>query len=96
MFKIVEVRPLPQFRLWLKFADGVTGEVDLSGLAGQGVFAVWNEPGAFDSVRLGSRGEVCWNDDIDLCPDALYLEVTGQTPEQVFPMLAEAASNAGA
>ena len=43
MIRPVEVRPLPNYRIWLRYADGTEGEVDLSHLAGQGVFAVWQE-----------------------------------------------------
>ena len=50
-------------RIWLEFSDGAAGEVDLSHLAGRGVFFAWllgtqfalapMAPGCFDSVRLG-------------------------------------------
>jgi hypothetical protein len=95
MFKIVEAKPLDSFRVWLRFADGVTGVVDLSDLAGDGVFAAWDEPGAFSKVTVGTRGELCWGDDLDLCPDALYLTVTGKSPEDVFPAIAEVMPHAG-
>jgi Protein of unknown function (DUF2442) len=36
MFKPIEVRPLSDYRVWIRFADGVEGEVDLSYLAGRG------------------------------------------------------------
>ena len=39
--KIVEVCPREGFKLYLRQDDGVAGEVDLSALAGQGVFAAW-------------------------------------------------------
>ena len=50
MFKPVQVKPLPSYRLWLKYADGVAGEVNLSHLAGKGVFALWNDYAAFERV----------------------------------------------
>ena len=94
MFKVIEAKPLPNFHLWLKFADGVTGEVDLSDLAGSGVFEIWNTPGAFESVQINQRGQINWGPDIDLCSDALYLEVTGLSPEDILPGLAESADHA--
>jgi len=87
MFKIVEVKALPDYRLWVRYDDGVEGEVDLSHLAGRGIFAAWNDYKVFKRVHIGSSGVPSWNDDIDICPDALYLQVTGKTPEQVFPKL---------
>jgi hypothetical protein len=73
--------------LELAFDDGVSGAIDLSDAVGQGVFALWCDPLAFDRVRIGSSGELVWGDRIDLCPDALYLKVTGKTPEDMFPAL---------
>jgi len=94
MFKVIEARPLPDFRLWLKFADGVAGEVDLSDLAGHGVFERWNAPGEFEKVQVGQSGDVKWGEDLDLCPDALYMEVTGLRPEDCIPNFAKAAEHA--
>ncbi|HUG91619.1 MAG TPA: DUF2442 domain-containing protein [Planctomycetaceae bacterium] len=87
MFKPVEVKPLPGHRLHIRYADGIEGEVDLSHLAGKGVFACWSDPGVFESVSIGPGGEIRWSDQVDLCPDALYLEITGRSPEEVFPNL---------
>jgi hypothetical protein len=85
MFKIVEVKPLPDFRVWLKYEDGTEGEIDLSYLAGRGVFKKWDEPGEFEKVSIGSGGELCWGNDLDLCPDSLYMKLTRKTVEELFP-----------
>ena len=87
MRKITAVKVLEGYCLELTFDDGVSGTVDLAELAGKGVFAVWRDRGAFESVRIGSSGEIVWGDQIDLCPDALYLKATGKSPEDVFPVL---------
>jgi len=67
--------------------DGVSWTVDLSEAVGQGVFALRRDPLVFAQVAIGSAGELVWGDKIDLCPDALYLNVTGQKPEDIFPAL---------
>ena len=89
MCKIVEAKPLSGFRIWLRYQDGIQGEVDLSGLAGKGVFSAWNQSGCFESVFIDAEsGALAWPGGIDLCPDSLYEELTGRgIPEQ-------AASNA--
>ena len=87
MFKLVEVRVLGGYRVWLRFTDGAEGEVDLSDLAGRGVFEAWNDRQFFENVRIDQSGALAWGGDIDLCPDALYLRLTGKTPEEVFPKL---------
>ena len=45
MIRPIEVEPRDGFRIWLRYSDGATGEVDLSDVAGRGVFETWNEPG---------------------------------------------------
>ncbi|MGH9782831.1 MAG: DUF2442 domain-containing protein [Terriglobia bacterium] len=87
MFKIAEVKAVQGYRLWLRYEDGAEGEVDLSDLAGRGVFAAWNDRRFFESVRIDEGGALAWGDSLDLCPDALYLRLTGKTPEDVFPKL---------
>ena len=84
----VEVRALEPHRLWLRYDDGVEGEVDLSNLASRRLFAAWQDPSFFSAVRLDPGGFVVWSDDIDLCGDALYLKLTGMSPEESFPSLA--------
>jgi hypothetical protein len=87
MRKITVVKVLAGYRLELIFDDGISGVVDLSALVGKGVFAQWRDRSAFGQVRIGSSGELTWGDAIDLCPDALYLKVTGKKPEDIFPGL---------
>ena len=94
MKKISKVKVLSGYRLELEFDDGVSGTVDLSEDVGKGVFALWRDSLAFEQVRIGSSGELVWSDRIDLCPDALYLKVTGKTPEDIFPALRELPTHA--
>ena len=87
MFKPIEVKALPNYRLWLRYEDGVAGEVNLAHLVGKGIFKLWDDYQAFEKVHISEHGAVAWNDEIDLCPDALYLELTAKKPEDVFPNL---------
>ena len=74
------VAPLSGYRIWLHYADGVEGEVDLSHLADKEAFDQWRDRRFFQSVNLRPDGVVYWGDgdDIALCSDTLYLELTGQ------------------
>ena len=86
--RLIEAKPQSGFRMWLKYSDGTEGVADLSDLAGQGVFTIWDQPGSFENFRIGSGGELGWSDQVDICPDALYFELTGQNPDELFALRA--------
>lgn len=94
MFKAAEVEARPDYRLWIRFSNGVAGEVDLSDLAGNGVFEIWNDYATFENVVIGESGELIWGDEVDLCPDSLYVRLSGKSPEDLFPNLREMSINA--
>lgn len=52
------------------------------------------DPAFFDSVHLGPHGAIEWGASIDLCPDAVYMRLTGKAPEEVFPTLKRIGSDA--
>lgn len=87
MLRPVEVKAPRRYRIWLRYPDGVEGEVDLSDMVGKGVFKAWESSGVFESVRLGSSGEIEWPGVGDLCPDALYLKISGKGADEIFPRL---------
>ena len=89
MFKPIEVKALENYRLFIRFSDGVEGEVDLSGLVGKGVFKLWNDYRRFEQVCVGSSEEIAWSDQVDMDSINMYLNITGKKVEDVFPKLRE-------
>ena len=88
MKKIVACKVLENYRVWLRFDDGVEGEADFSALAGQGVFAPWTDYGFFRQAVIGEHCRtLTWPGELDFCADALWLQVTGKRPEDLFPNL---------
>jgi len=87
--KIIEAQPLDDYVIRLKFADGVTGEVDLSHLVGRGVIKFWDQYENFKNVTVVTGRWLSWSDEIDMDADSLYLRVTGKSPEELFPTLKE-------
>lgn len=92
--RITTARPLENFRVQLSFDNGETGVVDLSDLVGRGVFVAWQQPDLFDKLVVTEFGALEWPGELDLCPDAIYLQMTGKKPEDIFPTLANRLSNA--
>ena len=82
-FRPIAVEPRDGYRIWLRYADGTEGEVDLSHLAGKGVFSAWLDRDFFARVRVGDGDAIAWSDQIDICPDSLYQRITGKFPEEI-------------
>ena len=94
MIKLNVVTARAGYTLYLEYDDGVKGEADLSHLVGKGVFAAWNDPTVFQAVTVGKHGEIRWTKDLELCADAMYLQITGKKAEDLFPNL-KAPADAG-
>lgn len=89
------IQPLPGYRLHVRFVDGVEGTTDLSALAGVGVFERWKtRPESFQDVALGEDGSIVWERELDLCSDAIYLELSGRRVEEIFPRLKQEGARA--
>ena len=78
---VVECRAVVGHRLWLRFDDGSSGEVDVAELVPfRGVFADLVDPEAFAKVRVdGDLGTVVWPSGADLDPDVLHARITGRS-----------------
>ena len=77
---IVEARPLGGYRLYLRYADGAAGELDLMPLLQfTGVFEPLGDPEFFAQVRVNPDiGTIVWPNGADLCPDVLRHHLTGE------------------
>jgi hypothetical protein len=73
-WRLVTVSPLPDYRIAVRFYDGLEGVVDMRGLIESpqaGVFAALRDRDVFDAVHL-ELGVATWPGEIDLAPDAMY------------------------
>ena len=81
--KVVAVGPLDGFRIWVRFDDGTTGDIDLAHLAELPMYQAWHDPNVFATVRVGEYGhDIIWYTppvDVDLVAHWLYTEITGVT-----------------
>lgn len=93
MIRPTAVEPRDGYRIWLRYSDGAAGEINLSPLVGQGMFAAWEDRACFAGVRLAEHGAIVWDDDLELCPDALYRQLTGKPRPAIMPAAREPAQN---
>ncbi|MEX0775334.1 MAG: DUF2442 domain-containing protein [Phycisphaeraceae bacterium] len=77
---IVQVKSAGGYRLWLRFEDGVEGEIDVSQLVPfDGVFTELRDEAKFRQVRVDTEiGTIVWPGGADLDPDVLYSKITGR------------------
>jgi hypothetical protein len=76
-WRVVEAQPLADFRLRVRFADGLEGMVEMTALihsSTAGVFAQLADPTRFAQAFV-AHGAVTWPGEIDLAPDAMYAEI---------------------
>ena len=81
---LTNVEPRGGYRIWVEYDDGASGEVDLSHLAGDGVFAAWLDREFFEQVRVSEYGAIAWPGEIDICPHSVYFRLTGKQPEEMM------------
>lgn len=74
--RIVACKPLPKYRIWIRFDDGLEGEVDVIHLLGKGVFEAWESVEFFNQVRVDPKSDtVIWGNEIDLDPYVLRKKI---------------------
>ena len=78
---VVEVSVRHPHKLFVRFEDGISGEVDVAAVSSlKGVFAALRDEVAFASVAINKElGTVQWASGADLDPDVIYANLTGQT-----------------
>jgi hypothetical protein len=69
--EVVSVRVAGPLGLRVRFADGVSGEVEFRETFFRGAFAQLRDPARFAEVHC-EQGFVEWPGDLDLAPDAMH------------------------
>jgi hypothetical protein len=77
---VVEVKPEPEYRLFVRFKDGLSGRVQLRPEELTGALAPLLDVQFFEQVFV-DYGAVAWPGEIDLAPDAMYAQVASQSRE---------------
>lgn len=74
--RLLEAKNTEGCRIWLRWEDGLSAEVDFSYLLDyDGVFLPLRDPEFFRKVDIYPEGDtILWPGEVDICPDTLYLE----------------------
>ncbi len=79
-YDVVEVKYIEGYKLELTFGNGKKGVVDLQGYVNKGgVFTRFSDIEYFKRFYINKEiGVLCWPDDVDIAPETLYHEATGE------------------
>lgn len=79
-YDIGELRVVSHGRLWLRFADGVAGELDVGASLSGPVFEIARSEEGFAKASIDPESHtVCWPGGADLAPDVLHRAVSDGT-----------------
>jgi len=73
----VEVKPEPDYHLFVRFKDGLAGRVQLRREELTGALAPLLDVPFFEQVFI-EYGAVAWPGEIELAPDAMYAQIASQ------------------
>ncbi|MDE6834614.1 MAG: DUF2442 domain-containing protein [Ruminococcus sp.] len=77
MKEIISVQPLENYNLLLEFDNGEKRTADISGLLERPVFSFLKNINLFRAVYI-EYGAITWKnpdgDEVDICPDKLYMD----------------------
>lgn len=80
MLHVVHVRPTGSYRLWLRFSDGLEGEVDLDSELDGPVFGPLRDPAVFDQVAVDPESRtIAWPNGADFAPEFLHALIEQRT-----------------
>ena len=72
MQRVESVRPLADYRLFIRFDDGTEGEIAMYDRLFGPVFEPLKDAKMFAQVFVDEFGAIAWPNGADLAPDALY------------------------
>jgi len=73
LIDVVEAKYVRDFVVWLKFEDGIEGEVDLSAELYGPAFEPLKDPSYFRQVAIDPEmGTIAWPNGADFAPEFLY------------------------
>ena len=76
LVRILDARHVREYVIWLRFSDGVAGEVDLSGELDGHMFEPLRDPALFRRVSLHPElHTIVWPNGADFAPEFLHTRV---------------------
>lgn len=71
MESIIEVKPLADYQIWVRFADSFSASIDLKPFITTGISARLSDIEYFKQVKIDQFGGITWENGFDFCPNYL-------------------------
>ena len=71
MESIIEVRPLENYHIWIRFADNFDATIDVKPYITTGISTKLLEVEYFNQVKTDEFGGITWQNGFDFCPNYL-------------------------
>ncbi len=76
MNKIVSIKVLENYYVWIQFQDGETKTIDFQQLIGRGISVLLLDKEYFEKATIDNGGGLEWPNGVDFCPNFLKEYVT--------------------
>ena len=73
MNKVIEIKILKNYIVWLKFEDGFSSEINLKPFLGKGIAKELLEEDKFNTLNIEDGGGISFYNGYDFCPNQLRL-----------------------
>ncbi len=71
MEKIIAVKPVENFSIWVKFSDNKDALINLRPFINEGISSKLLDKNYFDKVKIDEFGGIVWENGYDFCPNFL-------------------------
>ncbi|WP_018619325.1 DUF2442 domain-containing protein [Spirosoma luteum] len=78
MNEVKEIETLNDYRIWIKFQDGLEKVINFRPFLGKGFTAELLQEGKFNEVSIEEGGGLAWPNGYDFCPNYLHDYVEGE------------------
>ena len=76
MYKLVEIKPLENYRLFLKYYNGVSGEYNLEKIIESDDYKILRSEKIFNQVYIDEKtNDIYWPCGVNICKSAVYRQL---------------------
>lgn len=73
MNKVIELKIIENYLVWIKFEDGFSSEIDLKQFLGEGIAKDLLKKENFNTLDLDGSGGITFSNGYDFCPNFLRM-----------------------